>query len=49
MQIKKVKDWLETQDLGRGVTVGYDGFDKYNKEAADYLRREKVRTKVKNN
>ena len=37
VQIKKVKDWLETQDLGRGVTVGYDGFDKYNKEAADYL------------
>ena len=37
VQIKKVKDWLETQELGRGVTVGYDGFDKYNKEAADYL------------
>jgi len=37
VQIKKVKDWLETEDLGRGVTVGFDGFDKYNKEAADFL------------
>ena len=37
VQIKKVKDWLATQDLGRGVSVGDDGFDKYNKEAADYL------------
>ena len=37
VQIKKVKDWLETADLGKGVTVGFDGFDKYNKEAADYL------------
>ena len=35
VQIKKVKDWLATQDLGRGVSVGDDGFDKYNKEAAD--------------
>jgi multidrug efflux pump len=37
VQIKKVKDWLATQDLGRGVSVGDDGFDKYNKEAADFL------------
>jgi len=37
VEIKKVKDWLETADLGRGVSVGFDGFDKYNKEAADYL------------
>tara|TARA_S200000501_G_scaffold60200_1_gene50610 strand:- start:438 stop:2450 length:2013 start_codon:yes stop_codon:yes gene_type:complete len=37
VQIKKVKDWLETEDLGRGVTVSFDGFDKYNKEAADFL------------
>jgi multidrug efflux pump len=37
VEIKKVKDWLATEDLGKGVTIGYDGFDKYNKEAADYL------------
>ena len=37
VQIKKVKDWLETADLGRGVTVSDDGFDKYNQEAADFL------------
>ena len=37
VQIKKVKDWLETADLGKNITVGDDGFDKYNKEAADYL------------
>ena len=37
VQIKKVKDWLDAEDLGRGVTVNFDGFDKYNKEAADFL------------
>jgi multidrug efflux pump len=37
VQIKKVKDWLNTVDLGKGVTVQFDGFDKYNQEAADYL------------
>jgi multidrug efflux pump len=37
VQIKKVKDWLDTVDLGKGVTVQFDGFDKYNQEAADYL------------
>jgi multidrug efflux pump len=37
VQIKKVKDWLNTVDLGKGVTVQFDGFDKYNQEAAEYL------------
>jgi multidrug efflux pump len=37
VQIKKVKDWLKTADLGKNVIVGFDGFDKYNQEAADYL------------
>ena len=37
MQIKKVKDWLKTADLGKNVIVGFDGFDKYNQEAAEYL------------
>jgi len=36
-KIKQIKDWLATADLGKGVTVEFDGFDKYNKEAADYL------------
>ena len=36
-KIKQIKDWLATTDLGKGVTVEFDGFDKYNKEAADYL------------
>jgi len=36
-KIKQIKDWLDTTDLGKGVTVEFDGFDKYNKEAADYL------------
>ena len=37
VQIKKVKDWLKTADLGKNVIVGFDGFDKYNQEAAEYL------------
>ncbi|MDG1120004.1 MAG: efflux RND transporter permease subunit [SAR86 cluster bacterium] len=37
VQIKKVKDWLKTADLGKDVIVGFDGFDKYNQEAAEYL------------
>jgi multidrug efflux pump len=37
VQIQKVKNWLNTADLGKGVTIGYDGFDKYNQEAANYL------------
>ncbi len=37
MQIKKVKEWLKTADLGKNVIVGFDGFDKYNQEAAEYL------------
>ena len=36
-KIKQIKDWLAITDLGKGVTVAFDGFDKYNKEAADYL------------
>jgi multidrug efflux pump len=36
-KIKQIKDWLAITDLGKGVTVEFDGFDKYNKEAADYL------------
>jgi multidrug efflux pump len=36
-KIKQIKDWLATADLGKGVTVEFDGFDKYNKQAADYL------------
>jgi multidrug efflux pump len=37
VQIQKVKNWLNTAELGKGVTIGYDGFDKYNQEAANYL------------
>ena len=37
VQIKKVKDWLETVDLGQGIAVSDDGFDKYNQEAAEFL------------
>ena len=37
VQIKKVKDWLKTADLGKNVIVGFDGFDRYNQEAAEYL------------
>ncbi len=37
VQIKKVKEWLKTADLGKNVIVGFDGFDKYNQEAAEYL------------
>jgi multidrug efflux pump len=37
VQIKKVKDWLKTANLGKNVIVGFDGFDKYNQEAAEYL------------
>ena len=36
-KIKQIKDWLAITDLGKGITVEFDGFDKYNKEAADYL------------
>ena len=35
VQIKKVKDWLETVDLGQGIAVSDDGFDKYN-QAVSY-------------
>jgi len=37
VQIKKVKDWLETVDLGQGIAISDDGFDKYNQEAAEFL------------
>ena len=36
-KIKQIKEWLAVTDLGKGVTVEFDGFDKYNQEAADYL------------
>ena len=36
-KIKQIKDWIATADLGKGVTVEFDGFDRYNQEAADYL------------
>jgi len=36
-KIKQIKKWLAVTDLGKGVTVEFDGFDKYNQEAADYL------------
>ena len=36
-KIKQIKDWIAITDLGKGITVEFDGFDKYNKEAADYL------------
>ena len=36
-KIRQIKNWLRGTDLGRGVTVEFDGFDKYNQEAADFL------------
>jgi Cu/Ag efflux pump CusA len=36
-KFRKLKIGLNTADLGKGVTIGYDGFDKYNQEAANYL------------
>ena len=37
VKIKQIKNWLEVTDLGKGITVEFDGFDKYNQEATDYL------------
>jgi len=36
-KIRQIKNWLKVTDLGRGVTVEFDGFDRYNQEAADFL------------
>ncbi|MDG2060259.1 MAG: efflux RND transporter permease subunit [SAR86 cluster bacterium] len=36
-KIKQIKDWISNNDLGPGVSVEFGGFDKYNKEASDYL------------
>ena len=36
-KLKQIKNWISTNDLGQGVTVEFGGFDKYNKEAVDYL------------
>ena len=36
-KIRQIKSWLKATDLGRGITVEFDGFDKYNKESSDFL------------
>jgi len=37
VKIRQIKNWLKVTDLGRGITVEFDGFDKYNKESSDFL------------
>ena len=36
-KIRQIKRWLNNTDLGRGITVEFDGFDRYNKESSDFL------------
>ena len=36
-KIRQIKRWINETDLGRGVTVEFDGFDRYNKESSDFL------------
>ena len=33
VKIKQIKNWVNVTDFGRGVTVEFDGFDRYNQEA----------------
>ena len=37
VKIKQIKNWVNVTDFGRGVTVEFDGFDRYNQEATDFL------------
>ena len=36
-KIKQIKNWISNNNLGQGVSIEFGGFDKYNKEASDYL------------
>ena len=36
-KIKQIKKWVNVTDFGRGITVEFDGFDRYNQEATDFL------------
>ena len=36
-KIKQIKEWVSLNDLGKGISVKFGGFDKYNQEATDFL------------